>query len=110
MSNSSPLALPVRIFLIVSLTTIKYQYQITMGTQRQFRKDTILQVITVVVNGSKFTESLPEYQCIYNVSSREFESRNTRGKVAAEMALKLEKSNLILYMGIRNCCREKDVN
>ena len=35
---------------------------------------------------------LPEYQCIYNVSARESENRNTRGKLATEMALKLEKS------------------
>ena len=32
-----------------------------------------------------------------------------RGKIAAEMALKMEKSDLNLYMGIRNCCEEKDV-
>ena len=63
----------------------------------------------LLLNGSKFNDILPEYQCIYNVSSRESESRNTRGMLAAEIALKLEKSNLILYMGIRNCCEEKDV-
>jgi len=56
-----------------------------------------------------FSDILSEYQCIYNVSSRESESRNTRGKLVSEMALKLEKSNLNLYIGIRYCCEEKDV-
>ena len=70
----------------------------------QFRCDTILKVATVVDN-----DILPKYQCIYNVSSRESESRNTRGKANAEMALKLEKLDLNLYMGIRSCCEEKDV-
>ena len=90
MNSTSQFALPVRIFLTVSLKTIKYQYQITMSAQRQFRWDTILQVGTVVVNGSKFTDILPEYQGIYNVNSRESESRNTREKLAAEIDLKLE--------------------
>ena len=91
------------------MTTIEYQYQITMSAQRRFRLDTILQVGTVVVNGSKFIDILPECKCIYNVSSRESESRSTRGKLAAEMALKLEKSDLNLYLGVRNCCEEKKV-
>jgi len=71
------------------MMSINYQYQSTMGAQRQFMSDTILQVRTVVVNDSKFTDNLPEYQCIYNVNSRESERRNTRGKHAAEMAVKL---------------------
>ena len=51
------------------MMSINYKYQSTMGAQRQFRSDTILQVRTVVVNDSKFTGNLPEYQCIYNVNS-----------------------------------------
>ena len=35
--------------------------------------------------------------------SRESKSRNARGKVAAEMALKLKKSDLNVFMSIRNC-------
>ena len=46
------------------------------------------------MNGSKFTDILPEYQCIYNVSSRESESKITRGKLNDEMAPKMEKSDL----------------
>ena len=42
-------------FLTVSLTTIKYQYQITMGTPGQFSWNTILQVGAIVVNGSLLT-------------------------------------------------------
>ena len=42
------------------------------------------------------------------MSSRESDSRNTKAKLAAEMVLKLEKSDVNLYMGIRNCCEEKD--
>ena len=67
MNNSSPFALPVGIFLAVSLTTIKYQYQITMGTQRQFIWAAILQVGTIAVHGNKFTDILPEYQCTYSM-------------------------------------------
>ena len=55
----------------------------------------------------KFIDILLEYQCIYNVSSRESERRNTSAKLAAETALKLEKSDLNLCMGIRNCCEDK---
>ena len=33
------------------------------------------------------------------MSSRESESRNTKAKLSAEMALKLEKSYVNLYMG-----------
>ena len=62
----------------------------------------------LTVNGSTFTKILPQYQCIYNTNSRKSESRNTRGKLAVEVALKLEKSDLNLYMGIRNCYEETD--
>ena len=50
---------------------------------------------------------MPEYQCTYNVSSKESERRNKKGRVAAEIALKLEKSDLNVYIGIRNRCKEK---
>ena len=43
------------------------------------------------------------------MSSRESERIITKGKVAAEMGLQLEKSALNIYMGMRNCCKEKDV-
>ena len=36
----------------------------------------MLQFGAIVVNGGKFTDILPEYQCLYNVSSRESKRRN----------------------------------
>ena len=54
-----------------------------------------------------FTVILSEYQCIYKVSSSESEGSNTRRKAVAKIALKLKKSDLNVYMGIRNCCKKK---
>ena len=41
------------------------------------------------------------------MSSRESKGSNTRGKAVAKTALKLKKSDLNVYMGIRNCCKKK---